>query len=82
MGVLCLGYIQSVRLAVAAAGGIEYEICSLADAVPQREPRYLSCVEIDTRINRLRVSRAPLAFLRLSRQGSRVAKGSRLFAAS
>src|SRR6266702_3159984 len=55
--------------------------CSLADAV-QREPRYLSCVEIDRRINGLRVRRAPLAFLRLSltaRQprGKRVQRCSR-----
>lgn len=42
--------------------------CSFA-----REPGYLSWVEIDTRISGLRV---PLAFIRLSQQGSRVAKGS------
>jgi hypothetical protein len=46
--------------------------CSFAGA-EQREPGYLSWVEIDTRINGLRV---PLAFLRLSQQGNRVAKGS------
>ena len=50
--------------------------CTLADA-EQREPGYLSWVEIDTRINGLRVRRARLAFLRLSQQGSRVAKGSK-----
>jgi len=42
-----------------------------------REPGYLTWVEIDTRIHGLRVRRARLAFLRLSQQGSRVAKGSK-----
>lgn len=52
-----------------------YSGAKLLANVEQREPGYLSWVEIDTRITGLRVRRAPLTFLRLSRRGSRVAKG-------